>query len=243
MKAEKLRSRSVSSKRNKEGESYEKDNAENARMVFSTYQTMMNSIDDVKTKDGKKLFTVGHFDLIIVDEAHRSISGSNRSIFEYFPCYKLWLTATPKDYLKNLDKKKMSEEDPRQIEKRQLLSTYATFWCESGEPTFRYSLLDGVKDGFLVNPVTLDCRTEITTQLLSDEGYAVQQETENGEEEVIYHGKSFEKRFFSEETNKSFCKVFFTFTLFLANFAIKMFLYKYSVLWKENYDQQNYTNL
>jgi type I restriction enzyme R subunit len=84
--------------------------------------------------------------LIISDEAHRSISGSNRVIFEYFIAYKLGLTATPKDYLKNIDKEKMSEEDPRNIERRQLLSTYQTFGCDSGEPTFRYSLLDGVKD-------------------------------------------------------------------------------------------------
>jgi type I restriction enzyme R subunit len=54
----------------------------------------------------------------------------------------LGLTATPKDYLKNIDQKVMSQEDPRQIEQRQLRSTYATFGCESGEPTFRYSLTD-----------------------------------------------------------------------------------------------------
>lgn len=179
-----------------------RDDRRKAEIVVTTIQSIAYN-DKYKT-----CFSQSDFDLIISDEAHRSISGSNRAIFEYFPCYKLWLTATPKDYLKNLDKQKMSEEDPRQIEKRQLLSTYATFGCESGEPTFRYSLLDGVKEGFLVNPITLDCRTEITTQLLSEEGYAVQQDTENGEEEVIYHGKNFEKNFFSEETNRSFCKVF-----------------------------------
>lgn len=179
-----------------------RDDWNKAEIVVTTIQSISH--------DNKylKLFSPSDFDLIISDEAHRSISGSNRAIFEYFPCYKLWLTATPKDYLKNLDKKKVSEEDPRQIERRQLLSTYTTFGCESWEPTFRYSLLDWVKDWFLVNPISLDCRTEITTQLLSDEWYAVQQETDNWEEEIIYHGKSFERKFFSEETNRSFCKTF-----------------------------------
>lgn len=154
-------------------------------------------------------FTPSDFDLIISDEAHRSISWSNRAIFEYFLWYKLWLTATPKDYLKNLDKKKVSSEDPREVERRELLSTYATFWCESGEPTFRYSLLDWVKDWFLVNPITLDCRTEITTELLSEEWYAVFQDNEEWwEDEVIYNWRNFEKTFFSEETNLSFCKAF-----------------------------------
>ncbi len=179
-----------------------RDDWRKAEIVVTTIQSISH--------DNKylKLFSPSDFDLVISDEAHRSISGSNRAIFEYFPCYKLWLTATPKDYLKNLDKDKVSEEDPRQIERRQLLSTYATFGCESGDPTFRYSLLDWVKDGYLVNPISLDCRTEITTQLLSDEWYAVQQDTENWEEEVIYHWKSFERKFFSEETNRSFCKTF-----------------------------------
>ena len=79
--------------------------------------------------------------------------------------YKLGLTATPKDYLK-----KANEGEQREYERRLLLDTYRTFGCESGEPTFRYSLLDGVRDNFLVNPTVIDARTEITTQLLSDEG-------------------------------------------------------------------------
>lgn len=100
------------------------------------------------------------------------------------------MTATPKDYLKNLDKKNADGKDPRELEKRQLLSTYQTFGCESGEPTFRYSLLDGVSDPdgpYLVNPLVINCKTDITTQLLSDEGYAVDMENDSGEtEEVIY---------------------------------------------------------
>ena len=73
----------------------EKDNY-SARCVFSTYQTMMRCIDTVEDEDGK-LFTVGHFDLIICDEAHRSIYNKYRDIFTYFDAPLVGLTATPKD--------------------------------------------------------------------------------------------------------------------------------------------------
>ena len=153
-----------------------------------------------------KLFAPTDFDLIISDEAHRSISGDNRTIFEYFLGAKLGLTATPRDYLKNL---KVSEADPRELERRNLLSTYKTFGCESGQPTFRYSLPDGVKDGFLVNPKAFDCRTEITTQLLSDKGYAVMVAAEDEESvEQVFHQGDFERHFFSEKTNIQFCRAF-----------------------------------
>jgi len=153
-------------------------------------------------------FTPTDFDLIISDESHRSISGNARAVFEYFHGYKLGLTATPKDYLKNVDLEKVKKNDPREIERRMLRDTYATFGCEGGEPTFRYSLLDGVKDGFLINPRVLDARTEITTQLLSDEGYAVVVPTEEGEETETFISKDFEKKFFSEKTNRVFCQTF-----------------------------------
>lgn len=157
----------------------------------------------------QKLFSPTDFDLIISDEAHRSIGGNSRAVFEYFVGYKLGLTATPKDYLKKLDVSKASYSDPRQWERRQLLDTYRTFGCESNEPTFRYSLIDGVKDGYLVNPVVADARTEITTQLLSDEGYNIKTTNENNEEvEEIYFQKDFERNFFSEETNTIFCQTF-----------------------------------
>jgi len=68
----------------------------NARIVFSTYPTMLNSIESVKNEDGKRLFTPAHFDLIIIDEAHRSIFKKYRAIFEYFDGYIVGLTATPK---------------------------------------------------------------------------------------------------------------------------------------------------
>ena len=157
----------------------------------------------------KRLFAPDDFDLVISDEAHRSIGGNSRAVFEYFIGYKLGLTATPKDYLKHIDVSELGENDPRQLERRLLLDTYKTFGCENGEPTFRYSLVDGVKDGFLVNPVVIDARTEITTQLLSEQGYSVITQNDDGEEvEETFIQKDFEKKFFSENTNIAFCRAF-----------------------------------
>ncbi len=98
----------------------------NARILFSTYQTMINFID----ADAKE-FSVGRFDLIIIDEAHRSIFGKYMSIFNYFDGLLIGLTATPRD---EVDK-----------------STYQTFNLEQGEPNFDYELDEAVADGFL-NP-------------------------------------------------------------------------------------------
>jgi hypothetical protein len=89
-------------------------------------------------------------------------SVETRAVFDYFIGYKLGLTATPNDYLKKFEKAKT--RDPREFERRILLDTYRTFGCEDGQPTFRYSLLDGVKEGFLVNPIVVDARSDITTQ-------------------------------------------------------------------------------
>lgn len=69
----------------------------NARMVFSTYPTMLNAINEEKKKDGKKLFSEAHFDLVIIDEAHRSIYNKYAALFEYFDAYIVGLTATPKN--------------------------------------------------------------------------------------------------------------------------------------------------
>ena len=180
-----------------------KDDWRKAEIVVSTVQSLSFN------NKYKKLFSPTDFDLVISDEAHRSIGGNSRAVFEYFVGYKLGLTATPKDYLKNIDPMKISEKDPRAWERRQLLDTYTTFGCESGEPTFRYSLLEGVKDGFLVNPIVADARTEITTELLSEKGYSLMVENEEGvEEEQTFFQKDFERKFFSEKTNQIFCKTF-----------------------------------
>ena len=152
----------------------------------------------------KKFFSPTYFDLVISDEAHRSIGGNARAVFEYFVGYKLGLTATPKDYLK-----KANDGEQREYERRLMLDTYRTFGCESDEPTFRYSLIDGVRDGFLINPIVVDARTDVTTQLLSDEGYSVTDTNDEGEEaEDIFRGRDFEKKFFSDSTNRVFCETF-----------------------------------
>lgn len=155
-------------------------------------------------------FAPTDFELLVSDEAHRTISGNNRAIFEYFNGAKLGLTATPKDYLKGVDDQNR-QDDPLAYERRLLLDTYRTFGCDDGIPTFRYSLLDAVRHRppYLVNPVALDARTEITTQMLAD-GYAVKVEAdEDGQEtELVFEGRDFERRFFSDETNLSFVHCF-----------------------------------
>ena len=177
-----------------------RDDWRKAEIVVTTIQSI--------TDKYQKLFSPTDFDLIISDEAHRSIGGNSRAVFEYFVGYKLGLTATPKNYLKGIDSVKLGEKDPRAWERRQLLDTYTTFGCENGEPTFRYSLLDGVKEGFLVNPIVADARTEITTQLLSDEGYSLLVDTEEGKEEQTFYQRDFERKFFSDKTNTIFCETF-----------------------------------
>jgi len=180
-----------------------KDDWRKAEIVVSTVQSLSFN------NKYSKLFSPTDFDLVISDEAHRSIGGNSRAVFEYFIGFKLGLTATPKDYLKNLDPSKVSMQDPRQWERRQLLDTYITFGCSSGEPTFRYSLLDGVKEGYLINPVVADARTEITTELLSEKGYSLLVKNEEGiEEEQTFFQRDFEKKFFSVKTNQMFCKIF-----------------------------------
>ena len=144
---------------------------------------------------------------MISDEAHRSIGGNSRAVFEYFVGYKLGLTATPKDYLKGFDTE--GADTQREFERRLLLSTYKTFGCDSGEPTYRYDLMAGVSDGFLINPVIVDARTKITTELLSEKGYAVHTTTEDGEDiDQVFNEKHYERKFFNEETNIAMCKAF-----------------------------------
>ncbi|MDO8556854.1 MAG: DEAD/DEAH box helicase family protein [Candidatus Jorgensenbacteria bacterium] len=181
-----------------------RDDWRKAEIVVSTVQSLSFN------NKYQHLFSPTDFDLLISDESHRSIGGNSRAVFEYFVGFKLGLTATPKNYLKGIDPEKLNDRDPRAWERRQLLDTYKTFGCESGEPTFHYSLLDGVKDGYLINPIVADARTEITTELLSEKGYALMVETEEGrEEEQIFFYTDFEKKFFSDKTNQIFCKTFF----------------------------------
>lgn len=177
-----------------------------ADIVVTTIQSLM-----VNNKY-KTLFSPTDFDLIISDESHRLLGGGNsRALFEYFLGYKLGLTATPKDYLKYLETDNI--EDQREMERRRLLDTYTTFGCDSGIPTYRYTLADGAKDGYLRQPIVVDARTDVTTKLLSEQGYGIMvtvasSEQEDILEEVNYKQNHFERKFFSEETNRVFCKTF-----------------------------------
>jgi type I restriction enzyme R subunit len=176
-----------------------RDSWQRAQVVVSTIQSLLAG--DRYRKD----FSPTDFEFVISDEAHRSIGGNSRAVFEYFVGYKLGLTATPKDYLKGFDGE--GADTQREFERRQLLDTYKTFGCEPGQPTFRYDLVAGVKDGFLINPIVVDARTEITTDLLSEKGYSVHTTVDDGQEvNEIFTSRQFEKRFFNEETNIAMCK-------------------------------------
>ena len=180
-----------------------RDDWRSAEIVVSTVQSLLFN------NKYQSLFSPTDFDLVISDEAHRSISGNARAVFDYFVGYKLGLTATPRDYLRGFDKTGPNVRDPREAERRLLWDTYRTFGCESGQPTFRYSLLDGVKDGYLINPTVVDARTEVTTQLLADDGFVVSFTDDTGDEhEEAFKQREFEKRFFSDATNQVFCKTF-----------------------------------
>lgn len=116
----------------------------NARCVFSTYQTMINCIDDAKDEQGGKLYTVGHFDLIVCDEAHRSIYNKYKDIFTYFDAHLVGLTATPRD---EIDK-----------------NTYGIFELENGVPTYGYELAQAVQDGFLVDFMSVETKLKLIEQ-------------------------------------------------------------------------------
>lgn len=139
-----------------------KDRMENssARMVFSTYPSILNAIDTVKMGDGRRIFTPAHFDLIIVDEAHRSIFKKYRAIFDYFDAQVLGLTATPKD---EVDR-----------------NTYDFFEVERGVPTYVYEYDTAVKqDHYLVPYYNI----EVATKFL-DEGISYDDLTEEDRERL-----------------------------------------------------------
>ena len=164
----------------------EKDNY-SAHCVFSTYQTMMNCIDSVKDEEGK-LFTCGHFDLVICDEAHRSIYNKYRDIFNYFDAPLVGLTATPKD---EIDK-----------------NTYEVFELESGVPTYGYELAQAVKDGFLVDFLSEETKLKFIEQGIAydelspedQEAYEATFEDENGELPERINASALNEWVFNEDT-------------------------------------------
>ena len=165
----------------------DKDNYD-ARCVFSTYQTMMNCIDTVKDESDRKLFTVGHFDLVVVDEAHRSIYNKYRDIFNYFDAPLVGLTATPKD---EIDK-----------------NTYEIFELENGVPTYGYELGQAVTDGYLVDFTSVESKLKFIEQgivydELSEEDKRAYEDTfedENGELPEKIASSALNEWVFNEDT-------------------------------------------
>jgi type I restriction enzyme R subunit len=147
----------------------EKEN-DKSRIVFSTYPTMLNSIDETRGRGEKerKRFGVGHFDLVIIDEAHRSVYLKYKAIFEYFDSLLLGLTATPK-----------AEVDR---------NTYHLFDLEDHMPTFYYELDKAVKDGYLVPPRAMAVPLKFPQQ-----GIRYDELSEEDKEE-------YEARFYDDET-------------------------------------------
>lgn len=114
----------------------------NANIVFSTYPTILNAIDTMKNSDGSRFFSPGHFDLIVIDEAHRSIFNKYRAIFEYFDACLLGLTATPKKTVHQ--------------------STYEFFEMKNNMPTDVYEYDEAVnKDHVLVPFYLIETATQI----------------------------------------------------------------------------------
>ena len=174
----------------------EKDNY-TAHCVFSTYQTMMHCIDNVSDEQGK-LFTCGHFDLVIVDEAHRSIYNKYRDIFTYFDAPLVGLTATPKD---EIDK-----------------NTYEVFELESGVPTYGYELAQAVKDGYLVDFLSVETKLKFIEQGIAydelseedREAYEATFEDENGELPEHISSSALNEWVFNEDTIRQVLHILMT---------------------------------
>ena len=174
----------------------EKDNY-TAHCVFSTYQTMMNCIDSAKDENGK-VFTCGHFDLVICDEAHRSIYNKYKNIFTYFDALLVGLTATPKD---EIDK-----------------NTYSIFELENGVPTYGYELAQAVKDGYLVDFLSVETSLKFIDQgivydELSEEDKEAYEDTfknENGELPESISSSALNSWIFNEDTIKKALHILMT---------------------------------
>lgn len=174
----------------------EKDNY-TAHCVFSTYQTMYNVIDSVHDDEGK-LFTSGHFDLVICDEAHRSVYNKYKDIFNYFDAPLVGLTATPKD---EIDK-----------------NTYEIFELENGVPTYGYELAQAVKDGYLVDFMSVETRLKFIDQgIVYDElseadreEYENTFEDENGELPESIASSALNEWIFNEDTIREVLNVLMT---------------------------------
>ena len=159
------------------------------RAIFSTYPTIMNAINEEKTEDGQKLFTPAHFDLIIIDEAHRSIFKKYRAIFDYFDALLVGLTATPKDEVSH--------------------NTYDFFGLENNMPTYAYEYNTAVSEGFLTDYHCLEKLFQIPTEgihydELSDEQQSLFEDSFDEDEEVpdFISGEAINSQYFNISTNQ-----------------------------------------
>lgn len=149
-------------------DSKDKEQNKGARIVFSTYPTILNAIDTEKNKDGNRTFTPAHFDLIIIDEAHRSIFKKYRAIFEYFDAFLVGLTATPR---KSVD-----------------ASTFEFFELQDDVPTDVYEYETAISDEYLVPYHAIEKTSTfldegINIDNLSEEDLEkIQEAEENGDE-------------------------------------------------------------
>jgi type I restriction enzyme, R subunit len=170
-------------------------------VVVATIQSLMTD------RRYREEFTPFYFDLVINDEAHRSIYGDAREAVQFFQATRVGLTATPKAYLKNIRVEQLATEDPKALEARQLRDTYHYFGCEPGVPTFRYDIIDAVQDPegpFLCLPKIIDCRSDITTQALRDAGWTVV----INEQEESFKVKDLERKVFTPHRNRVMCEAF-----------------------------------
>src|SRR5881396_276030 len=152
-------------------------------------------------------FTPFYFDLVINDEAHRSIYGDAREVVQFFQATRVGLTATPKAYLKNINVEELEAENPKGLEARQLRDTYHYFGCEPGIPTYRYDIIDAVKDPegpFLSLPKIIDLRSDITTKVLEESGWAVVV----NEQEENFKINDLERKIFTPHRNRVMCDAF-----------------------------------
>src|SRR3990167_8509351 len=150
-------------------------------------------------------FTPGYFDLVFNDEAHRSIYGDlPRQVVEYFQAVRIGLTATPNDFLRNIDVDELRDNDPLKLEYRYARDTYKHFGCDISTPTVRYTIQDGVKDGYLVAPRIARMVSIITKEAASDVGWQVEIDGES----YTYRISQIERRVLVPKRNELICQQF-----------------------------------
>lgn len=170
-------------------------------VVVATLQSLMMD------RRYREEFTPFYFDLVVNDEAHRSIYGDGREVVQFFQATRVGLTATPKAYLKNINVEQLQQENPKSLEARLLRDTYNYFGCKPGFPTYRYDIIDAVKDPegpFLCLPKIFDLRSDITTKALEESGWAV---TVN-EQDENFKIQDLEKKVFTPARNRVMCEAF-----------------------------------